>query len=423
MNTALVDARLDDALADPKTYADDRAFHAILTELRSKDPVHWTHPDGYRPFWTVTRHADIMEIEKQSELFTSAPRTALRSIEAEEAIRRRTGSVQPIRSLIQMDQPDHRLFRGLTQAWFAPKRLKELDEAVTAIVDSFVAKLQDFDGECDFAADIAVWFPLRVVMLILGVPEEDAGLMLKLTQQHFAASDPSVSAGGEVEAGSAAGELFDYFNALTAERRKNPRNDVVSLLADAIVGGAPMSDFDRNSYYFLLAVAGHDTTSSSISGLMHALAEHPEQRRRLTADLGLLPKAIEEGIRWTSPVRHFFRTSTEDCVIRGRAIKAGDALMLSYPSANRDEEAFEAPFEFRIDRAPNPHLAFGYGPHLCLGQHLAKLEMRALFSKLLPRIESIELTGSPRWLETNFVGGLKSLPVKCRLNDQGHGVD
>ncbi|WP_033923922.1 cytochrome P450 [Sphingomonas sp. 35-24ZXX] len=416
MNATVTSPTLDDALADSRTYADDRAFHALLTRLRHEDPVHWTQPEGYRPFWTITRHADIMEIEKQAERFVSAPRTALRSAEAEEQIRRRTGSVQPIRSLIQMDAPDHRHFRGLTQTWFGPKRLKELDESIGEIADSFIDKMTQLDGECDFAADIAVWFPLRVVMLILGVPEEDLGLMLKLTQQHFAASDPSVAAEGKVEAGAAASELFQYFNVLTAERRKNPRNDIVSLLADATVNDAPISDFDRNSYYFLLAVAGHDTTSSSISGLMHALAENPDQRERLTADPDLLPKAIEEGIRWTSPVRHFFRTATEDCLLRGCEIKAGDSLMLSYPSANRDEDVFDDPFAFRIDRAPNPHLAFGYGPHLCLGQHLAKMEMRALFAKLLPRIESLEISGEPRWLETNFVGGLKSLPIRYLMH-------
>ena len=411
----MIDAALDDALANPGTYADDGAYHAILTRLRTEDPVHWTKPRGYRPFWTVTRHADVMEIEKQSDLFINAPRTALRSTAQEDAIRRFSGSAQPIRSLIQMDAAEHRLFRGLTQAWFMPKQLKALEASITALAGEFVEQLRRHGGECDFMSDVAVWYPLRVIMLILGVPEEDAGLMLRLTQQHFANTDPSVRAAGEVEAGAAVKELFAYFNALTAERRKNPKNDAISLLADARVDGEPIADFDRNSYFFLLAVAGHDTTSSSIGGTLHALIEHPDQRAVLGENPAALPKAIDEGIRWTSPVRHFFRTAQEDYVLRGVEVRRGDSLMLSYPSANRDEDVFKDPFDFRIDRERNPYLSFGYGPHLCLGQHMAKLEMRALFSRMLPAISSLELSGQPCWLQSNFVGGLKSLPIRYSL--------
>lgn len=203
MTIALVDRAFDDALASASTYADQDAFHATLARLRHGDPVHWTEPAGFRPFWAITRHADIMEIEKQADLFINAPRTALRSIEAETEIARHTGSVQPISSL----------------AW------------------AFIDRLEQSNGACDFASDIAVWFPLYVIMLILGVPEEDAGLMLKFTQQHFANTDPLVIKDGKVEAGQAARELFEYFDRLTEERRRNPRNDIISLLADAAVDG------------------------------------------------------------------------------------------------------------------------------------------------------------------------------------------
>jgi cytochrome P450 len=356
-----------------------------------------------------------MEVEKQPSIFINAPRTALRSIEQEENIRKITGSIQVARTLIQMDQPDHRVFRGLTQAAFMPTRMKTLADSITKLADHFVDRLEHLGGKCDFVNDIALWYPLRAVMLMLGVPEEDEALMLKLTQQHFVSTDPSVQEQGKVEAGAAAKEIFSYFTALTAERRKNPKDDIVSLLADVQIDGHPISDFDRNSYFFILAVAGHDTTSASISGTLLALLKHPEAFLRLRADPRLLSSAIDEGIRWTSPVKHFFRTAVADYDLAGQTIREGQSIMLCYPSANRDEDVFENPFEFRIDRNPNPHLAFGFGPHLCLGQHLAKLELRSLFERLLPRVDDIELTGEPRWLEANFVGGLKSLPISYQV--------
>ena len=402
-------------IADPRTYADLDGYNALFSELRRTQPVRWTEPEGYRPFWTVSSHEHVTEIEKQPAKFISAPRTALRSIDQEEAIRRVTGSTQAARTLIQMDDPDHMLFRKLTQEWFMPPKLRDLHDSLGQLAAGFVDRLEAFGGTCDFARDIAVWYPLRAIMLILGVPEEDEPLMLKLTQQHFASSDPSVNKGEKVDAGAAAKELFAYFTELTARKRQDPKDDIVSLLADAEVNGEPISDFDRNSYFFVLAIAGHDTTSSSISGLLQALIARPDQLERLRADRSLLGSAIDEGIRWTSPVKHFFRTATEDYDIAGQTVRAGDSIMLCYPSANMDEKVFTDPFEFQIDRKPNRHLAFGFGVHQCLGQHLAKLEMTALFSQLLDRVEDIRPAGDPQWLEANFVGGLKSFPIQYRM--------
>ena len=404
-----------DKIAAPETYGDDGNYHSLFTLLRREEPVFWAEPEGYRPFWAVTRHADIMEIEKQAEVFINAPRTALRSHEQEEAIKAVTGSYQAARTLIQMDQPQHRKFRALTQSWFMPKHLKTLDESLDALASEFCDRMEALGGKCDFVNDIALWYPLRAVMTILGVPEEDEALMLRLTQQHFANTDPTIKREIGGNAGSAVSQLFSYFDALTEQRRSDPRNDIVSLLTDAVVDGEPISDRDRNSYFFIMAVAGHDTTSSSISGLLLALLNHPEQMARLRADRSLLGTAIDEGIRWTSPVRHFFRTATQDYVLRGKTIKAGDSLMMCYPSANRDEDVFAEPFAFRIDRKPNPHIAFGFGPHLCLGQHLAKMEIRAFFNHLLDRIEDIRIDGEPELLHANFVGGLKTLPVRYRV--------
>ena len=408
-------AALADLIAAPETYSDEGRYHELFARLRRDHPVFWAEPDGYRPFWAVTRHADILEVEKQAEVFVSAPRTALRSHVQEEAIRKVTGSYQAARTLIQMDGSQHRQFRALTQSWFMPKHLKTLEASMTALAAEFCGRMERLGRACDFVNDVALWFPLRAVMTILGVPEEDEALMLRLTQQHFANTDPTVKREIGGDAGSAVSQLFGYFDALTVQRRAEPRNDIVSLLTDATVDGRPISDFDRNSYFFIMAVAGHDTTSSSISGLLLALLEHPDQMARLRADRSLLATAIDEGIRWTSPVKHFFRTATRDYDLRGQTIRAGDSLMMCYPSANRDEAVFSDPYAFRIDRKPNPHVAFGYGPHLCLGQHLAKLEMRAFFGRFLDSVDDVALDGTPEWLHANFVGGLKSLPIRYRV--------
>lgn len=406
---------MDDLIADPCTYANPELYQRVFAELRREDPVRWTQPEGYRPFWSVSTHRHITEIERQPAVFINAPRTALRTIEQEEAIRQVTGSTQAARTLIQMDAPDHRAFRALTQSWFMPPALRSLEDRLQGLAGLYLDRLEAFGGSCDFVRDIAVWYPLRAIMLILGVPEEDEPLMLKLTQQHFAGTDPTVNQGKKLDAGAAAKQLFAYFTDLTEQRRADPRDDIVSLLADAEVDGRPISDFDRNSYFFVLAIAGHDTTSASIGGLLHGLLTHPEQFERLRADRSLLDSAIDEGIRWTSPVRHFFRTATQDYQIEGQTIHAGDSLMLHYPSANRDETVFDDPTAFRIDRSPNRHLAFGFGVHQCLGQHLAKMEMRALFSELLDRVDDITLAGDAQWMEANFVGGLKSMPIRFSM--------
>lgn len=407
-----MEREIDNAIADPRTYADMDEYHGIFERLRREDPIHWTEPDGYRPFWTVSCHADIIEIERQPKLFISAPRTALRSIEQEDEIFARTGSTQASHTLIQMDDPQHAKFRKLTQAWFMPPALKAIQGHIDELAEVYVDRLIATGGACDFAQDVAIWYPLRAIMLILGVPEEDEPLMLRLTQQHFGGTDPSVNGGKKLNAAEAAAQVFAYFTKLTDERRKDPRNDIVSLLANAEVDGEPISDYDRNSYYFVLALAGHDTTSSTISGLVHELAKNPDQYQRLREDRSLLESAIEEGLRYTSPVRHFFRTAAEDYEIRGKTIKAGDSVLVAYPSGNFDEAVFDAPQEFRIDRQPNRQIAFGFGVHQCLGQHLAKMEMRAFFNKMLDRVTSVELAGQPKFTEASFVSGLKSLPIR-----------
>ena len=411
----MADQTLSERIADATTYSDMDAYEDVFGTLRREAPVFWAEPEGYRPFWAVSTHAHVVEVERTKDAFINAPRTALRTIEQEEQIREVTGSTQAAHTLLQMDAPEHMRYRKLTQAWFMPPRLRDIRAEVGDLATSFVDRLETYGGQCDFARDIAVWYPLRAFMLILGVPEQDEQLMLRLTQQHFQAADPEVNEGRQIDAGAAVREFFAYFTALTEERRKDKGNDIVSLLADAEIDGEPISDFDRNSYFFILAIAGHDTTSSSISGTLHALIEHPEELAKLRADPGLMDSAIDEGIRWTSPVKHFFRTATRDYELGGQTIREGDSVMLHYPSANFDEAAIEDPFSFKVDRKPNRHVAFGFGAHQCLGQHFAKLEMKSLFEPLLDRVEHMELAGDPKWVDSNFVSGLKSLPVRYRL--------
>jgi cytochrome P450 len=405
---------LDAAIANPATYADEAGYHALFAHLRAKSPVHWTEPDGYDPFWTITKYNDIQEVERQPETFISAPRTALRTIAQEDAIRKITGSRQLAQTIIQMDGPEHRAHRLLTQAWFAPSKLKTLEEQVSRLARQHVDEMENKGGSCDFVRDVAVWFPLQAVTMVLGAPIEDTPFILKMTQQHFGSDDPDLKRQGATSSAGAVKDLFDYFNKMTEERRKNPKEDLFTLLADAKIDGKPISDLARNSYYFIMAIAGHDTTSSSISGTLLALLQHPEQFAKVRANQALLPPMVDEGIRWVSPVKHFFRTAAKDAIVRGQKVREGNSLLLSYPSGNRDEEIYDAPFEFRVDRIPNRHLAFGYGVHLCLGQHFAKMEMRLLFAELLKRLRDVDLAGQPEWMHANFVGGLKSLPISYR---------
>jgi cytochrome P450 len=411
------DLEIDNAIVHGKTYADERIYHAIFNRLRREDPVHWTEPEHVRPFWTVAKHADIIEIERQNDRFLNDPRLTIASIEDEERVKQFTGgSHHLVRSLVSMDNPDHAAYRGLAQDWFMPKSLAAFEPRINELAKEFVDKLAEFGGECDFARDIAIWYPLRVIMLIMGIPLEDEPRMLKLTQELFGARDPDNQRSDSPTAiMETVADFFRYFRALTADRQRHPRNDISSIIANAKIDGKPMREFEQVSYYVIIATAGHDTTSSSTAGGMLALIQNPDEFRKLKANPELVPAAVDEMIRWVTPVKHFFRTATIDYELRGRRIKPGDFLLMCYPSGNRDEEVFDDPFAFRVDRSPNRHLAFGYGAHLCLGQYLAKIEMRALYRELIARVAAVELAGAPAWTEANFVSGLKRLPIRYRM--------
>ncbi len=399
------------AFATPKAYTDELSLHAALTHLRANAPVSWVEVADYEPFWAITKHSDILDIERANNLFTNHPRPVLVTAENDE----RQAAVG-VRTLIHMDDPQHRVVRAIGADWFRPKAMRALKARADELAGRYVDTMAEIGPNCDFVQQIAVNYPLYMIMSLLGVPETDFPLMLRLTQELFGSDDDEFKRGvdGE-EQMSALLEMFEYFTALTGSRRECPTNDLASAIANATVDGKPLSDIDTISYYAIIAAAGHDTTSATISGGMLALIENPEQRAALTADHSLMPQATEEMIRWVTPVKAFMRTANEDTSIRGVPIAAGESVLLSYVSGNRDEDVFDEPFRFDITRDPNRHIAFGYGVHFCLGAALARLEVNSFFTELLPRLASVELAGYPQHVATTFVGGLKHLPIRYSL--------
>jgi cytochrome P450 len=417
-------AEIADALVNPKAYGEWDGLHDKFSWARANMPLGLAKTEEFDPFWAVTRHADILEISRNNKLYASGERQATltqREIDVLARTQTPNNDGHLIRSLVQMDAPDHMKYRLLTQSWFMPKNLRGIEARIREIARETVDAMLAKEGECDFARDIAVDYPLRVIMNILGVPREDEPRMLMLTQQLFGPTDPELNRARaeitDVKAGLqmlqfVIADFETYFKAITEDRRKNPKDDIATILANATVNGAPIADRELNGYYMIIATAGHDTTSASTAGAIMELAKNPalfERYRSAEADKAGL---IEEAIRWTTPVQHFMRSATEDTELAGQRISKGDWLMLCYASGNRDEAVFEDPFVFNPDRTPNAQVAFGYGGHVCLGQHLARMEMRILMEELLPRLKSLELAGEPARVESVFVGGLKRLPIR-----------
>ena len=412
-------------LVTPTDYATGQ-IHDTYKWLRRNEPFGIAQVEGVDPFWVATKHADILEISRQNALFHNGDRSpTLIGQEGDRKVREMMGgSPHLLRTLIHMDAPDHPKYRVLTQAWFLPQNLRSLEGRIREIAKASVDKMAATGGRCDFVQEVALHFPLHVIMTILGVPEEDEPRMLKLTQEIFGAADPELTRDKDALAKPAEErdidmgvitDFFMYFRARSERKRANPTDDLATLIANAQVDGQPLSDLEAMSYYIIVATAGHDTTSSSTATAMWELAKNPGELAKLHADPSLIPGLVDESIRWATPVKTFMRTVTEDMSFAGRDLKKNDWLMLCYASGNRDEEVFEDPFSFRVDRKPNKHLAFGYGAHLCLGQHLAKMEMRILWEELIPRLKSVELDGEPAMSEAVFVNGPKRLPIKFEM--------
>ena len=399
------------AMVRPSTYANPKLLETLMAEFRASDPLPFIQSDSHKPFYIATKHADIIEIARQPDIFKNTQQSVLQTKEIEAA---QAEQGNPLRTLIHMDDPDHSKFRALTKAWFMPENLKRVEASVRSIADETVDRMLESGPELDFVTEVAVWYPLRVIMSILGVPAADEALMLKLTQELFGADDPDMKReqAPDEDRMQTLIDFFNYFNALTASRRANPTDDVASVIANAQIDGAPIGELEAMSYYVIIATAGHDTTSSSTAGGMLALLEHPEELQKVTDNPALMPLMVDEAIRWTSPVKHFMRYPERAYELRSKTIEAGSPVMLLYPSGNRDEEVFDRPQSFLADRRPNRHLAFGHGAHHCLGNLLAKMEIRFLYEAMFNRMKTFELIGEPRWVESTFVSGLKTLPVR-----------
>jgi cytochrome P450 len=400
----------------PTAYADQARWHAVAAELRRDAPVLRVEAEGYSPFYVLTRHADVFEVSRRSDLFHNT-RNSVIGPDANFAFLTSLG-IEP-KTLIHMDGIEHRDHRQVTNDWFKPAAVKRRQGDIDAIADEFVDRLADFGGACDFARDIAVPYTLRVIMSIFGIPRDDERLMLELTQGIFGAADPEYfgDVGDPLEylTGTIA-RFDDYFAALTDERRAHPTGDLATVIANGEIDGCPMERHARLWYFIIVATAGHDTTSYALSGGMEQLLRHPDQMAALAADPDLATNAAEEMIRWTSPVRSFLRYAQADTEIDGVPIAAGDRVLLSYPAANRDDAVFADPMRFDITRPDAEKLiSFGLGVHYCLGSQFARREVRTMLPKVLERVSSIELAGDPVWAEAAFVGGVKRLPIRYTL--------
>ena len=414
-------------LFNPSTFAQRGAVDALLREVRRDYPLAKAEVPGYDPHWIVSRHADIQEVSRQNDLFHSADRSATVIPQAvEQLVRDYTGGdVNLFRSLVQLDNPEHKEYRRVLFQALASHSVTRWSDSIRRIACAQLRALETADGEIDWARDISAPFPLQVVLDVIGVPIEDHPKILRLTQWLFSWADPDLCRPGTDLSNPAEqprtwklvfDEFDEYFSAVMAARRRAPRDDLASLIANAEINGEPMEHVRAISYCVILATAGHDSTAHITASAMWELAENPALFAALKNDHSRIPAFVEEAIRWATPVKHFVRSASADCVLSERAINQGDLLYLSYPSGNRDEAEFDEPFRFRLDRARNRHVGFGYGGHVCLGQHLARLEMRTLWEEVLPRLASVDMAGPGQLISSEFVSGPKSVPLRYRLS-------
>lgn len=379
--------------------------HETFSHWRRTDPVHFIERDDGPGYWSVTTYDEVVAASGDAATFSSE-RGGVFMFELEEEI-----LAQQNMLMLMMDPPRHTRYRLLVSRAFTPRNIRVLEESIVAaarsIVDSVVER-----GECDFVTDLAAELPLQVIVDIMGVPQEDRHLIFDWSNTMIGADDPEF-ARDPSDAERAMTELFAYSHALAEERRKSPRDDILTSLTQADIDGDRLSDLEIDLFFLLLAVAGNETTRNLMANGMHALFQHPDQLARLRADLGLLDTAIEEMLRCACPVMYFARIATRDAELGGKDIAEGDRVALWYISANRDEAVFDDPHRFDVGRTPNPHIAFGgRGPHHCLGERLARTEIKALFTEVFTRIPDLELAGDVPRLRSNFINGTKHMPVR-----------
>ena len=401
-------------LLDPGLYADAGPPHELFTELRRNAPVaRWQIP-GLEPFWSIVKHADITSISKQPDKFLSAPGITLAP---GERVAAEVPGFSAMRVVITMDPPEHRVVRKVASPWFTSRALESIDAAVEESAVQLVDALaRNPEGRADLATEIAIKHPLRILSTALGVPRDQEAKILELSNRLFAPDDEELGGGTAPQDFAKLGQEFlELFLPIIQDRRQHPTGDLASVLANGQVNGEPMGPMETLGYYLIVFNAGHDTTKNALAGGIRALVEHPEQFEKVRRDPSLVRSTVEEILRWTSSVNYMKRTAVQDIEVNGVTIPKGEALVMFYASANRDEDVFDRPFEFDVTRKRNPHLAFGYGEHFCMGAHFARRSLAAIVNQLITRVESWELAGDPEWIKSSFVVGLKHLPVRYRI--------
>ena len=416
-------------LNDPELFKNNES-HEIFRRLRRESPVHW-NPGGetWNGFWSITKYEDIRYVSRHTEMFISSKGIAgpglrpegMAKLMAEDPATAAQSSGGNA-SIITMDPPRHVKMRRLVNKGFTPRAVNAMEPKIREITNRILDRIADRDS-CDFVLEVASQLPLAVICGMMGLEEQDWPLMFELTNKVLGSGDPEYQTDvpaaerGTPAAARATGAagvmgMLAFFRERLAALRAHPGDDMVSLLLESEVDGEKLNDSDILAFCFLLVVAGNETTRNGISGGLQVLCEHPGEKRRLLENPDLMESAVEEILRWVSPLHHMARSAVADAEIRGQQIRAGDRLIMWYPSTNRDEEIFDDPYRFDITRSPNEHLAFGIGEHFCLGAGFARKELKVMFEELFRRFPGIELDGEPERLRSTFINGIKHLPVK-----------
>jgi len=406
----------DAALLSPETYQ-GMEHHELFTELRATDPVHWTPEPNGPGFWSITKHADLSLINRDAEGFSS---------EANGVNMMEPDDMDPNydmrgKIMLMTDPPRHTRYRLLVNKGFTPRMINMIEQHLKFRTELIVDQVIEA-GRCDFVTDIAAELPLQAIAEIMGVDQDQRHKLFEWSNRMVGADDPEYNEGDPEDATLAAAELYMFASALGDERREDPRDDIVTRLINAEIEGDKLTQEEFELFMLLLTVAGNETTRNATAHGMMALMEHPEEFAKLCSDPDrYIDGAVEEILRWATPVLHFRRTAMKDLELRGKQIKTGDKVIMWHISANRDEEVFDQPFRFDIERSPNDHIAFGAGgAHFCLGANLARMELRLVFREVAERLSDMSLDGAPERLRSNFIGGIKHIPVKFSSGQRLH---